>query len=135
MLHLRRNHGSSSLLDATKVRDQAVDGLSKARRRTARSLESAASVVDQQPARKRRGRKPLLLAALAGLAGWVALKASRKSGQVADELAESASGTTAKATENVAGDVAGAARKVAKEADEVRKEQRQHAKSSNAASN
>jgi len=132
MLHLRRNHGSSSLLeDATKVRDQAVDGLSKARQRTARGLESAASVVDQQPDRKRRGRKPLVLVALAGLAGWVALKASRKSGEVADELAETASGTT----EKVAGDVAGAAGKVAKEADEVRKTQRQHAKSSNAASN
>jgi hypothetical protein len=136
MLHFRRNHGSSSLLeDATKVRDQAADGLSKARRRTARGLESAASVVDQQPARKRRGRKPLVLVALAGIAGWVAVKASRKGGQVADELAESASGTTAKATEKVAGGVSGSAGKVAKEADEVRKTQRQHAKSSNAASN
>jgi hypothetical protein len=134
MLHFRRNHGSSSLLeDATKVRDHAVDGLSKARRSTARGLESAASVVDQQQPRKRRGRKPLLLAVLAGVAGWVAVKASRKGREVADELTETASGTTAKATENVAGDVATAAEKVADEADEVRKTQRQHAKSSNAA--
>ena len=98
-----------------------------------RGLEGAASAVGEQQPRKRRMRKPFVLVALAGLAGWVAVKASRKDDQVADELAETASGTTAKATENVAGDVAGAARKVAKEADEVRETQRQQAKSSNAA--
>lgn len=162
MLHFRRNHGTSSLLqDATRagsriadetrgvaqtaraeigglgreVRGQAGDGLVKARRRTARGLESAASAVDQGK-RKRRGRKPLLFAVLAGVIGWVAVRASRSGAPKADEVVDEAGATASKATERAATEVAGAAGKVEEEADDVRKAaKRQHAKtgSNNAA--
>jgi hypothetical protein len=153
MLQLRRNHGPSSLLhDATRagsriaedalgvahtardelgglgreVRDQATTGVSRARRRTARGLESAASVVDETSGRKGRRRKPLLLVVLAGLAGWVAVKVLRSNGPQADDAVAEAEEKAAKAqervdeaTEQASGKVAGAARKVADKADKV----------------
>jgi hypothetical protein len=170
MLLSRRNHGSSSLLrDATRagnriaedalgvaqtartelgglgreVRDQAASGVTKARRGTARRLEGAAAAVDQQPSR-RRLRKPLLLAVLAGVAGWIAVKVLRTQGpkadEKADELAERAEEKAgqaekgvAQATEKAAAKAAGSARKAATKADEVRDEAHAHSGSNNAA--
>lgn len=90
-----------------EVREQASGGLSRARRGTARRLESAAALVDEGPSRKRR-RKPLLLAALAGIVGWIVLKA-RSNAPHADELvddtaekAKDAAESSAEATERAA---------------------------------
>lgn len=166
MLLSRRNHGSSSLLrDATRagnriaedalgvaqtartelgglgreVRDQAASGVTKARRGTARRLEGAAAAVDQQPSR-RRLRKPLLLAVLAGAAGWIAVKVLRTQGPKAEELAERADEKAgeaekgvARATEKAADKAAGSARKAATKAEEVRDQAHAHSGSNNAA--
>ena len=70
-----------------ELRDHASETLSRARRGAARGLESAAAIVDEGDAPKRRRRKPLLLAALAGIGGWVVLRA-KGSAQHADELVE-----------------------------------------------
>jgi hypothetical protein len=89
-MRFRTKRQSKKLLqDAKQVGGRiAEESLVSARRQTARGLENAAALldVDERPARKRR-RKPLLIAALAGLAGWVALKA-RKAGPQVDEAAE-----------------------------------------------
>jgi hypothetical protein len=153
MLHFRRNHGTSSLLQdagragnriaedalgmaqtartelgglGREVRDQAATGMSRARRRAARGLESAASVVDEPSRRRGRRRKPLLLVAVAGLIGWVAVKVLRSERPQTDEATTEAEAKAAKAEERVAeaterasGKVAGTARKVADEADKV----------------
>ena len=151
MLHLRRKNGTSSLLqDATRagnriaedaigaaqtarnelgglgreVRGQAATNVGRARRKAARGLESAASKVDDS-GRGGRRRKPLVLVALAGLAGWIAVKVLRANQASSDEAAgteEQAAKAEAKvadATQQASGKVAGAARKVADEADKV----------------
>ena len=81
-----------------EVREQASGGLSRARCGTARRLESAAALVDERPARKGRRRKPLVLAALAGVIGWIVLKA-RSNAPHADDLVDE----TAETVEDKAG--------------------------------
>ena len=146
MLQLRRNHGTSSLLqDASRAgnriaedalgvaqtartelgglgreaRDQAATGVTRARRRTARGLESAASTVDQSSRGKRRGRKSLVMVAVAGLAGWIAVKVLRSSGPQAEEVAAEADEKAAEAKKDVAKATKRTADKVADEAEKV----------------
>jgi hypothetical protein len=167
MLHLRRNHGPKTLLqDATRagnriaedalgaaqtarseigglgreVRGSAATGVGRARRKAARGLETAASKVDETSGRRGRRRKPLVLVALAGLAGWVAVKVLRADRPPADEVAADAEEKAAKAEASVAdatgkasGKVAGAARKVADEADKVGAQANARSSGSNAA--
>jgi hypothetical protein len=110
--------------------------VSKARRRTARRLEGAASVVDDQGRRRKgRSRKPLLLALVAGAAGWVYVKVIRSGRPEAEELTDEADRKAAAVGERAAAKVSDTAEKVAEEADEVRKAQRQHARSGGGNSN
>jgi len=130
MLHLRRNQGTSSLLqDATRagnriaedaigvaqtartelgglgreVRGQAATNVGRARRKAARGLESAASTVDESSGRRGRRRKPLVFVVLAGVAGWVAVKVLRsQDGTTASDARAEAEETAAKAEEKAA---------------------------------
>lgn len=103
-MRFRTKKQSKKLLqDAKQVGGRiAEESLVSARRHTARGLENAASLldVDEAPARKRR-RKPLLIAALAGVAGWIAVK-SRKSSDQLDEAADDAAEHTTDAAESAA---------------------------------
>ena len=74
------------------------------------------NVDDQGQPRKRR-RKPLLLALVAGAAGWVYVKVIRAGRPEVDEHADEADDKPAEA-----------ARKVADKADEARRAQREHAR-------
>lgn len=130
-MRFRTKRQSKKLLqDAKQVGGRiAEEGLVSARRHTARGLESAAALldVDETPARKRR-RKPLLIAALAGVAGWVAVKA-RKASDRLDEPAEE----TAERTTEAAGGAAKATKRTAERTKQT-VEAQQPVKSGNAAS-
>jgi hypothetical protein len=94
MLRLRHKRESSSV--------------SRARSGAARGLERAAAAVDVDEATpRRRRRKPLLLAALAGIGAWLVAKSRRSPEQVAET------------TEKVADKVASGARRTAESAEKV----------------
>lgn len=108
-------------------RNKGTNRLSGARRRTARRLESAAALVDESPTRKRR-RKPLVLVALAGIAGWIVVKA-RSNAPHADELVDE----TAEKVKDAAERSAEATERTAEQAKKAMPAQ-QPVKSGNAAS-